>query len=130
MPPGMDLHGRGQVQRQGIPPPPPLINKPQRASPKPAKSPPASVGHAPMMGSITHGTAGSITQGTPVRTVTPGTPGSHQMSSVPYGTPLLSYYAANALYGVVISIYHVVKSIYCVVISICDMAVSIYDVVM
>ena len=83
MPPGMDLHGRGQGQRQGIPPPPPLINKPQRASPKPAKSPPASVGHAPMMGSITHGTAGSITQGTPVRTVTPGTPGSHQMSSVP-----------------------------------------------
>ena len=40
-----------------------------------------------------------------------------------YGTPLLSYYAANALYGVVISIYLVVKSIYCVVIS-------IYDVVM
>ena len=47
-----------------------------------------------------------------------------------YGTPLLSYYAANALYGVVISIYHVVKSIYCVVISICDMVISIYDVVM
>ena len=47
-----------------------------------------------------------------------------------YGTPLLSYYAGNALYGVVISIYHVVKSIYCVVISICDMVISIYDVVM
>ena len=47
-----------------------------------------------------------------------------------YGTPLLSYYAANALYGVVISIYLVIKSIYCVVISICDMAISIYDVVM
>ena len=47
-----------------------------------------------------------------------------------YGTPLLSYYAANALYGVVISIYLVVKSIYCVVISICDMVISIYDVVM
>ena len=47
-----------------------------------------------------------------------------------YGTPLLSYYAANALYGVVISIYLVVKSIYCVVISICDMGISIYDIVM
>ena len=47
-----------------------------------------------------------------------------------YGTPLLSYYAAHALYGVVISIYIVVKSIYCVVISICDMVISIYDVVM
>ena len=47
-----------------------------------------------------------------------------------YGTPLLSYYAANALYGVVISIYLVVKSIYCGVISICDMVISIYDVVM
>ena len=47
-----------------------------------------------------------------------------------YGTPLLSYYAANALYGVVISIFLVVKSIYCVVISICDMVISIYDVVM
>ena len=47
-----------------------------------------------------------------------------------YGTPLLSYYAANALYGVVISIYLVVKSIYCVVISICDMVISIYDVLM
>ena len=47
-----------------------------------------------------------------------------------YGTPLLSYYAANALCGVVISIYLVVKSIYCVVISICDMVISIYDVVM
>ena len=47
-----------------------------------------------------------------------------------YGTPLLSYYAANALYGVVISIFLVVKPIYCVVISICDMVISIYDVVM
>ena len=47
-----------------------------------------------------------------------------------YGTPLLSYYAANALYGVVISIFLVVKSIYCVVISISDMVISIYDVVM
>ena len=52
------------------------------------------------------------------------------MAKVSYGTPLLSYYAANALYGVVISIYLVVKSIYCVVISICDMVISIYDVVM
>ena len=46
-----------------------------------------------------------------------------------YGTPLLSYYAVNALYGVVISIYLVVNSIYGVVISICDIVISISDVV-
>ena len=56
--------------------------------------------------------------------------GQTRYRTLHYGTPLLSYYAVNALYGVVISIYLVVKSMYCVVISICGMAISIYEVVM
>ncbi|XP_078336139.1 uncharacterized protein LOC111132990 isoform X2 [Crassostrea virginica] len=69
MPPGMDPHGRGQP-RQAIPPPPPLINN-KGPSPKlNTKSPPSS-GHPSMAfsGPIMHSASGSITQGTPVRTM-------------------------------------------------------------
>ncbi|XP_056017947.1 serine/arginine repetitive matrix protein 2-like isoform X6 [Ostrea edulis] len=69
MPPGMDPHGRGQP-RQTIPPPPPLINN-KGPSPKlNTKSPPSSA-HPSMLvpGSIIHSASGSITQGTPVRTM-------------------------------------------------------------
>lgn len=80
---------RGQQQRPGIPPPPPLINKGQ--SPKPSKSPPTSSSHMgmhPSTGSIMHGTAGSITRGIPLGggSITQGTsavavPGGQQPRS-------------------------------------------------
>lgn len=70
MPTVMDPHGRGQP-RQTIPPPPPLINN-KGPSPKlNTKSPPSS-GHPSMLmppGSVMHSPSGSITQGTPVRTM-------------------------------------------------------------
>ncbi|XP_062612338.1 nuclear receptor corepressor 2-like isoform X1 [Saccostrea cucullata] len=69
MPPNMDPHARGQP-RQAIPPPPPLINS-KGPSPKLNTKSPPSTGHPSMLvpGSVMHSGSGSITQGTPVRTV-------------------------------------------------------------